>query len=121
MNGDGCSSSCLIEPKFTCTGGTINTKDTCKTVCGDGYRLGTEQWDDGNTSEQWDDGNLVNGDGWSSNCKNEFYYKYFTWLNLIKINKISCNVSMCNLMNALFHQYIIYFYITTCQIITISV
>ena len=78
MNGDGCSSSCLIEPKFTCTGGTINTKDTCKTVCGDGYRLETEQWDDGN---------LVNGDGWSSNCKNEIYYKYFTWLNLIKVNK----------------------------------
>ena len=59
LNDDGCNSECLIEPKFTCTGGSLNTKDTWKAICGDGYRVG---------SEIWDDGNKVNGDGCSSSC-----------------------------------------------------
>ena len=55
----------MIESKFICTGGSSTTKDVWSSIWGDGYRVG---------SEQWDDGNLVNGDGWSSNCKNEIYY-----------------------------------------------
>ena len=59
MNDDGCNSECLIEPKFTCTGGSLNTKDTWKAICGDGYRVG---------SEIWDDANKIKGDGCNSSC-----------------------------------------------------
>lgn len=30
VNGDGCSSDCKIEPEYTCSGGSPNSKDTCK-------------------------------------------------------------------------------------------
>ena len=33
VNDDGCSSECLIESKFACTGGSLNTKDTWKAIC----------------------------------------------------------------------------------------
>lgn len=55
----------IIEPNYICVGGTDTTpdvctacsdgyspntdKDTCETVCGDGFRAGTEVCDDGNT------------------------------------------------------------------------
>lgn len=75
--GDGCSSSCSVEPGFACD-------PTCHTVCGDGIVAGSEGCDDGNVSntdgcaacapatcgdgfvragvEQCDDGNTVNTD-----------------------------------------------------------
>ena len=56
-NGDGCSSTCTIESKFTWSGGSFTSKDTWITVWGDEFRLG---------SEYCDDGNSANGDGWSS-------------------------------------------------------
>ena len=40
-------------------GYAVGGSNTCDTVCGDGYVLGTEECDDGN---------LVNGDGCASNC-----------------------------------------------------
>jgi cysteine-rich repeat protein len=58
LNGDGCTSTCTIQPGYYCTG----APSVCTTVCGDGIVAGTEQCDDGNT---------VNGDGCSSTCQIE--------------------------------------------------
>lgn len=44
MNGDGCSSLCLVETGWDC--GTSYTE--CETICGDGLTLNTEECDDGN-------------------------------------------------------------------------
>ena len=51
VDGDGCSSTCTLEPD--CGTGT------CVTKCGDGIKQGTEACDDGNT---------VDGDGCSHDC-----------------------------------------------------
>ncbi len=56
-NGDGCSSSCLIEAGWSCP-----PNQSCATVCGDGVVAGTEACDDINVS---------NGDGCSSACQVE--------------------------------------------------
>ena len=44
------------------TGSNPSSLTTWKEICGDGIKVGSEQWDDGNT---------VNGDGWSSTWKIE--------------------------------------------------
>src|SRR5581483_12380703 len=95
---DGCSSTCKLEPGYTCT---VASPSVCKkTVCGDGKKEGFEQCDDGNRipydgcsptctiepkctggqctavcgdgfkfpQEACDDGNTMNGDGCSSTC-----------------------------------------------------
>ena len=70
VSGDGCSADwSTIEPGFICSGSVCNRwtggkspdspKTSCIIQCGDGFRVGSEVCDDGNTS---------NGDGWSSNC-----------------------------------------------------
>ena len=74
-NGDGCSSSWIIENDWYCSGGSLTSKDIWMTwsigyqindplnpkywyeVCGDGRRVG---------KEGWDDKNLINSDGCSS-------------------------------------------------------
>ena len=58
VNGDGCSSNCNVETGFSWTGGSINSKDTCTEVCGDGIRFGT-------SPSSWDDANKIDGDGCS--------------------------------------------------------
>ncbi len=46
LAGDGCSSTCMVEPGFQCTG----TPSTCTaTVCGNGVKEAGEGCDDGNT------------------------------------------------------------------------
>lgn len=40
ISGDGCSSTCSIEPGYDCTGGSIHKPDVCKEICGDGKNLG---------------------------------------------------------------------------------
>ena len=100
-SGDGCSSSCTIEPGFKCTAPGMPCTPT---VCGDNVKEGAEQCDDGNVrpydgcsptctkeaacvtgagcaaicgdglkfpSEQCDDGNTTDGDGCSSTCNIE--------------------------------------------------
>jgi cysteine-rich repeat protein len=57
MNGDGCSSSCMIEPGWVCAG----TPSKCATVCGDGIVVGPEVCDPGNL-----DGGVVDGDASSA-------------------------------------------------------
>jgi cysteine-rich repeat protein len=57
-NGDGCSSTCAVQPGFTCSG----SPSVCTTTCGDGFAAGTEGCDDGNAQ---------NGDGCSSTCNVE--------------------------------------------------
>jgi cysteine-rich repeat protein len=58
-NGDGCTAACTIERGWSCSGGTLTSKDTCIVRCGDGIRFG---------SEGCDDGNGISGDGCSSTC-----------------------------------------------------
>lgn len=62
VNGDGCSSSCIIEQDYYC----VDIPSIClKTVCGNGRITGGEQCDDNNT---------INGDGCSSLCLVEANY-----------------------------------------------
>jgi cysteine-rich repeat protein len=62
-DGDGCSSSCTIEPGWLCDGGSWTSADTCFfPVCGDMKREGPEGCDDGN---------LEAGDGCSPTCVTE--------------------------------------------------
>ena len=56
--GDGCDSSCQLEPGWTCP----QAGARCVPRCGDGTKLGFEQCDDGNTSP---------GDGCSDACRVE--------------------------------------------------
>lgn len=65
MSGDGCSSMCIVETGYACTGGTTLTADTCTEICGDGLSLGILACDDGNT---------VGGDGCSATCTVETGY-----------------------------------------------
>ena len=44
-NGDGCSSTWIIEPSFIWSGGSSSIKDTCIAFWGDGLRIGNEQCD----------------------------------------------------------------------------
>ena len=60
-NGDGWSSTCLIESGFECIGGTPTTPDTWHDIWGDGVVVYK-------TSTNCDDGNTISGDGWSSTC-----------------------------------------------------
>jgi len=62
VSGDGCSSTCTIEPGYTCpTPGKLCTRIA---VCGDGKL-------DVASGEQCDDGNTVGGDGCSAQCQVE--------------------------------------------------
>lgn len=58
-DGDGCSSICLTENGYSCTGGNTTTRDTCSTICGDGITAGSEACDDSNSND---------GDGCSLDC-----------------------------------------------------
>ncbi|MEP7123021.1 MAG: DUF4215 domain-containing protein, partial [Byssovorax sp.] len=62
VNGDGCSSTCVVEAGYTCTG---TTPSTCIHTCGNGVLNGTEACDDGNNT---------NGDGCSGVCAVEAGY-----------------------------------------------
>lgn len=59
ISGDGCSSTCVIEPGYVCLGGGLTTRDVCFEDCGDGKNYGHFACDDGNT---------VSGDGCSAAC-----------------------------------------------------
>lgn len=60
VNGDGCTSVCLVELGWTCVHGAgIGSYSTCTSICGDGWIVGAEGCDDKNT---------VSGDGCSSAC-----------------------------------------------------
>ena len=77
-SGDGCLSDCSsVEAGCVCTGGSPTSKDTCIKWNIGFYQndvsnptLWVSKWGDGirvNT-ETWDDGNLISGDGCSSVC-----------------------------------------------------
>lgn len=57
VDGDGCSSICLVETGFTCD--HSGDDSLCATECGDGIVAGDEACDDGNTDS---------GDGCSDTC-----------------------------------------------------
>ena len=60
---NGCSTSCRVEPGWSCS--DASGTDVCTPICGDGLRVGTETCDDGNTDA---------GDGCSSTCEVENGY-----------------------------------------------
>ena len=65
-NGDGCSNTCAVEPRWTCVN-TLNATSSCTYVaCGNSFL---------DAGETCDDGNTVNGDGCSSTCKVENCHK----------------------------------------------
>ena len=69
VNGDGWNSNCAIEAGWNWSGGTINKRDMCNEICGDGKRF--------NKVESYcDDGNTVDGDGCNSSCKVEDNFKW---------------------------------------------
>jgi len=70
VNGDGCSDTCVVELGWKCKG-KVNEAHAialkmamteCKSSCGDGFKVGTEECDDGNQ---------IYGDGCDSNCRVE--------------------------------------------------
>ena len=66
VDGDGCSTSCQVEPDKFCYGGTASSSDQCfLLVCGDDKTGGTEGCDDGNLqpNDGCDDSCQVE-DGW---------------------------------------------------------
>ena len=95
-NGDGWNNSWNIIGGWVCSGGTTTTKDTwtqCTSgfvpntakdtwvpVCGDGFRVGTEAWDDANTTA---------GDGWSATCTIETNY---IWTGGSATSRDTCSV-----------------------------
>lgn len=43
----GCKADCSgALPGWTCSGGSVSGPDTCTSLCGDGYTVGTETCDD---------------------------------------------------------------------------
>ena len=76
IDGDGCSSSWSVEYDFTCSGGSSNSQDFWKEICGDGVRVSTSK-------TYWDDGNTKSEDGWSSTWSIEVgYIRIFKTLNI---------------------------------------
>jgi len=59
LGGDGCGSTCAVEPQFACSG----EPSACAPICGDNVKLPAEECDDGNASS---------GDGCSATCTREF-------------------------------------------------
>lgn len=80
-SGDGCSASCTIENMWSCTGGSVSsrdycnycslgtspspTKDQCLVTCGDGLKHSTEECEDSN---------IDSDDGCTSTCTIEDDY-----------------------------------------------
>ncbi|EKX40674.1 hypothetical protein GUITHDRAFT_75380, partial [Guillardia theta CCMP2712] len=67
-DGDGCSSSCLVESGWICADNlhvTNHTTSLCYGICADGVRVAAEQCDDGNTKS---------GDGCDQFCRLESGY-----------------------------------------------
>lgn len=50
---------------YDCVGGSDTSPSVCTPICGDGYRIGTEECDDNN---------LSTGDGCSDTCTIEIGY-----------------------------------------------
>jgi len=42
LSGDGCSEDCVVENGWNCSGGSLTSKSTCVSTCGDGFRVGEE-------------------------------------------------------------------------------
>ena len=58
VDGDGCSSVCLVESGFNCSG----EPSVCGSICGNGIVA---------SNQGCDDGNNIDGDGCSSTCSIE--------------------------------------------------
>lgn len=63
---DGCSSTCLVETGWSCSGGSSSSSSKCSYITGDGKIVSIEECDDGNS---------VNGDGCNSKSQIEMEFK----------------------------------------------
>lgn len=70
INGDGCSSECVLEAGYVCEGGDQHKPDTCYEICGNGRTIKRKD-------RMCDDGNIFDNDGCSSNCIVEPGYECF--------------------------------------------
>lgn len=92
IDGDGCSSFCIVEDGYTCAGGTGTVADKCTPICGDGMVHGNESCEDGNT---------VSGDGCSSTCQIETGWKCTFDMNSgLYICEDDCGNGIINLRGA---------------------
>ena len=95
-NGDGWSSSWLIESGWTCAGGSSTSKDICI------IQTSSVPWGNGITetalNEQWDDGNTNNGDGWSATWTIEqgYVWEILSNLHYLSLWSISCGNGRIN-------------------------
>ena len=80
LNGDGWSSTCLVETGFFWSGGNSSTKDAWSEIWGDSKRYSS-------LSTSWDDGNKSNNDGWSSSWNIETGW---TWSGGSSHSKDTC-------------------------------
>lgn len=80
-NGDGCTSNCMIEKNWKCSGQGPNLPDRCYLACGDG------KFDKG--AETCDDGNQQDGDGCTALC-----YIETGW----ECTKVAGQLSRCDLL-----------------------
>ena len=86
-DGDGCSTSCQIEPGWNCVNNPALTSSTCAPICGDGLIKGSEKWDDGNIIDNqgclydcsgsidgwhWTGGSSTQKDTWQEHCNDGF-------------------------------------------------
>ena len=78
IDGDGCKGDCsTVEPDWVCSGGNMTSKDVW-TKWTDGFYQNDvsnpatwiSKWGDGRKvgSEKWDDGNTIDGDGCKGDC-----------------------------------------------------
>ena len=83
VDGDGCSSTCTVEPGYLCTG----EPSVCALSCGDGVINGTDVCDDGGT---------VDGDGCSSTCLLESGYSCSGEPSVCAAAETNCNDGVDN-------------------------
>ena len=65
----GCNSTCTVETKWTCSGGSTTTASTWSDLWGDGFVTVP-------TAGYWDDGNSEGADGCDSTCAVEVYWEW---------------------------------------------
>ena len=75
INGDGCSSACIIEDGYSWIDGSPTAQSQWSEIWGDGLNFGHYEWDDGDRDD---------GDGWDYNW---MYEKWYQWIGGNPITK----------------------------------
>jgi cysteine-rich repeat protein len=83
-SGDGCSSTCTVEPGYSCVG---DSPSVCSPICGDGVLKG---------AEACDDNNAMSGDGCSSTCQIEPFFDCTGTPSKCSKHEVLCNDGIDN-------------------------